>query len=69
MTYRAHSYGGSAIEDTLDYFESLAGAIEFIEGKCSDDHDGWDFKDGKLRLVDYNNGKSVVINVVKEVDK
>lgn len=60
-------YGDERIEDSTDYFTSLSEAVQDVEYRRTDDHGGWEFEKGRLRLVDYNNGHGAVIHAVGKV--
>lgn len=67
MAYRLEIYGDDRIEDETLYFHHLADAVASVEGRVSDDHDGWRFGDTSLRLVDGNHGGGAVIHKIAPV--
>lgn len=66
--YKLLIYGDERIQDETRHFETLEAATASVEGRRSDDADGWEMQDGSIRLIDYNNG-CAVINKIQIVDK
>lgn len=67
MNYKLHIYGQvDRVEEERLHFATLADAVESVEGRVTDDHDGWEFKGTKLFLIDFNNGGSNVFHTIKQ---
>ena len=64
--YKLHTSGSvDGVQDERLYFNTIADAVESVEGRITDDHDGWKFKDGRMVLIDHNNGGENVIHSIK----
>ena len=70
--YQLRIHGGKNIQQSKETFDFLYEAVEQAEMYCTDDTEGWNFKNDKMVLVDYNNSdrqEDIVINTIKPIKK
>lgn len=51
-----------------EQYDSLADAVHLVESNCTDDHDGWQFVDGRIKLTDRNGDHETFVHWIDPVD-
>ena len=63
--YKLTVFGEDGTIET-EKFDFLSEAVEEVEGMCSGDTLGWDFKDGQLKLGDTNHGLDTFVHIIEK---